>query len=619
MIHRPYVIRSFFDWSFFLLLPLFLISIGSVAYSAGDFEVERQTEFRVGEKEGKYTLESKVTETLTYLSDRSVARRAFFVSEPFYATLSGLYGIHSRGKLGSDHISYDYIEHEDVFIADNKVWQVEFPSQKKGESVTYGYEMKYEGAEWFPVLYVLNTGRVRKFAVTIKHPADVEVEFNMFFPREEFPFSLEKGEGKTELIFENIAERKDLNYFPFNGFNAAVQVRLTRNGRGITPTTLAEFTAWYQGLFDQKPTIAPSQAAKVKEAMAGAATPREKLKAIHDYVRTGIRYIAEEDDYGAIVPRNPELVLQRGYGDCKDRAYLISALAAAEGIDVDMTLVATRPTPTFSDHVYLSQFNHAICSWEDGDRRVYFDPTSKYTEFDNLPYGDLESAALVLDPESPRMLRLPRPNMNPAIEVELRGSLEDPENARARVTLRNVYFSAAMQALNDLRGLELENRLSNMVTSHFYKISLDYFERDSVGEDFVIFNARADISDFLIASTTKKYLPVIPFRSIEADILDRKEDRWPITTDVKETLELRMILDIDGYLVEKTSFAFGDDRLASFSSSINLTEDGRALVDYRFRQVSGLYEGDAREGYLDFCREYLKSKKQMFILPSATE
>ena len=187
------------------------------------------------------------------------------------------------------------------------------------------------------------------------------------------------------------------------------------------------------------------------------------------------------------------------------------------------------------------------------------------------------------------------------------------------MTLRNVYFSAAMQALNDLRGLELENRLSNMVTSHFYKISLDYFERDSVGEDFVIFNARADISDFLIASTTKKYLPVIPFRSIEADILDRKEDRWPITTDVKETLELRMILDIDGYLVEKTSFAFGDDRLASFSSSINLTEDGRALVDYRCRQVSGLYEGDAREGYLDFCREYLKSKKQMFILPSATE
>ena len=165
--------------------------------------------------------------------------------------------------------------------------------------------------------------------------------------------------------------------------------------------------------------------------MVGATTPREKLKAIHDYVRTNIRYIAEEDDYGAIVPRSPDLVLQRGYGDCKDRAYLISALAAEEGINVDMTLVATNPTPTFANSTYIHQYNHVICSWNDGTKRVYFDPTSKYTEFDNLPYSDVESTALVLDPKNPQMVRLPRPNQNAAIEVELRGNLSDPENVRA--------------------------------------------------------------------------------------------------------------------------------------------------------------------------------------------
>ena len=615
---RPSMCRMWLTYPPLLLLSLLWAS--SYLYADGDFEIEHHAEFTVKSKDGSYSLESNVKRWVYYLTERSTKQRVFPVPEPFYATVSDIHGRFPGGKLTKESISYIYHEQEDIFIADNKVWWLAFPQLKKGESVMYGYEMKYKGAEWFPIQYVPNNGKVKKFLLKIEHPSDVQVEFNMFFSREELPFRVENPNDElTMLIFEDVEEQEGLDYFPYNGFNAAIQVRLSQNGKAITPTTTEEFTAWYRTLFEQKPAVTPEHSAKVREAMVGATTPREKLKAIHDYVRTNIRYIAEEDDYGAIVPRSPDLVLQRGYGDCKDRAYLISALASEEGINVDMTLVATNPTPTFANSTYIHQYNHVICSWNDGTKRVYFDPTSKYTEFDNLPYSDVESTALVLDPKNPQMVRLPRPNQNAAIEVELRGNLSDPENVSARVTLRNVYFSAAMNAMDELRGLDLENMLSNMLNSHLYKISLDYFTRDSVGEDFVTFTANADLSNFLIASTAKKYLPAMPFRTIEADVLERKDDLWPITTNLQETIEMRMVLDLQGLSIEEKQVAFGDETHASFASSINLSEDGSALVNYRLWQASGLCEGDAKSQFLDFCQEYLKSKKQMFILSSTSE
>ena len=604
------------------ILSLSLVTIAGLfagtALLATDFETEEEIEFKIEEDEGKYSLEAEVRESVTFLTERSTELHLFSIPEPFFAEVSDIHGRYPNGRLHDDQVSYVYHEQEDIFIADNKVWWMEFPKVRKGESIMYGYEMEYEGAEWFPVQYISNMGRTKKFNMKIEHPDDMDVSFSFFFPRDTLPYRIDKSEkGVTILTLENIEEQEDLPYFPFNRFSAAIQTRLMHRGQAVNPASLKEFTAWYKNLFDQRPAIASEHSTEIKAALVGESKPREKLKAIHDYVRQNIRYIAEEDDYGAIVPRNPELVLQRGYGDCKDRAYLIAALAAEEGIDVDMTLVATRPTATFAEGAYIGQFNHVICSWDDGAERVYFDPTSKYTEFENLPMGDIESIALVLDSEEPQMLRLPRPNDNPGIEVDLHGSLENPEEIAAQVTLRNVYFSTALRAINDLRGLDLENLLSNMLTSHFYKISLDYFEVDTVGEDFVRFNAKADLSDFLIASTTKRYIPAMPFRTLEADVLERQEDEWPVATGIQETIEMRMMLDVGGFSIEPKAIEVGDEEHASFASSIDMAEDGTALVTYRLWQSSGLYERESKGRFLEFCQDFLKSKKQMFILSSS--
>ena len=599
-----------------LSLLFVLILHPSSAYAEADFEIAEEVEFEIDEDDGRYTLNSEVKEYYRYLTKKSTGLTVFPIYERFYAKVSDLRGRYQGGKVDRDWISYDHAEHEDIFIANTKIWWIEFPTSEVGDEIMYSYDVEYDGAEWFPVQYISNMGNLRKYTMKIEHPEEVEVDFRFFFPREEIPYRIERPDNdKTILIFENIKEQETLPYFPFNGMNAAVQVRLTANGTAITPTSPEEFTAWYQQLFDQNPGVSSEHQSKVDELLADATTDREKLEIIHDYVRLNIRYIAEENDYGAIVPRTPDKVMGRMYGDCKDKAFLIANLARKHGIEVDMTLVSTRPTPLFDGGTYVNQYNHAICSWDDGSgNRVFFDPTSKYTEFGNLPDSDIESMAFVLNSSNPQMVRIPIPARSAGIEIDIRGNLEEPKQSMATVTLRNGYNAAARYAHSELHGVDRENFLSNMVTSHFYKMSIDYFEEDTTGHAHVTYNAMADLSDFLIASPTKRYIPAMPFSIYDAKILDRGEDPWPVRAGLNDPITMRLHLDTEGYAVEPSTITIGSADHAAIVSSIDISEDGSAVISYELNQASGEYEGDSKQGFLDFCRDYLKSRKDMFVL-----
>lgn len=600
----------------------FLILFGSnpLLQAEPDFEIAEEIEYEIDEDDGRYTLEAEHKEYYRYLTKRSTEWTTFPVYERFYTEVSGLRGRYQGGKVDRDWITYDHAESADIFIANTKIWWIEFPTSEVGDEIMYSYDVEFDGAEWFPVHYISNMGNLRKFKVKINHPKEVKVEFSFFFPREEIPYRVEHPKDDvTLLIFENIEEQETLPFFPFNGSNAAVQTRLTVNGKAITPTRPEEFTAWYHGLFDQAPPVDASHQAKVDELVAAAVTDREKVEAIHDYVRENIRYIAEENDYGAIVPRDPNKVMSRGYGDCKDKAFLIANLARKHGLEVDMTLVATRPTPAFANATYVHQYNHAICSWDDGSGRIFFDPTSKYTEFGNLPDGDIESTALVLNRENPHMVTIPIPERSSGIEIDIRGNLEDPKKSQATITLRNGYNAAARYATNELHGVDRENFLSNMVTSHFYKMSLDYFDEDTLGHAHVTYRAMADLSDFMISSPTKRYIPAMPFSVYDAEILDRRDDPWPLYAGLNDPITMRLHLSTDGFSVEPSSVSIGEDTYGKVVSSIDITEDGTAIISYELNQASGEYRGEGKEGFLNFCRDYLKSRKEMFVLRKVGE
>ena len=91
-----------------------------------------------------------------------------------------------------------------------------------------------------------------------------------------------------------------------------------------------------------------------------AGTPEEMIAEAGRLARA-LRYFAIEIGWGGLVPRDPEVTLSRGLGDCKDKAQLMVALLRARGIRA-VPALAMAPSHGYVDEALPSfrHFNHAI-------------------------------------------------------------------------------------------------------------------------------------------------------------------------------------------------------------------------------------------------------------------
>jgi TonB family protein len=143
-----------------------------------------------------------------------------------------------------------------------------------------------------------------------------------------------------------------------------------------------EVAQWYGALSQDRQPPSPKVHAKADEITKGAATDLAKAQALYDYV-SHIRYVSLSFGVGRYQPHSAMVVLSNRYGDCKDKATLLDALLAAEGIQSATALVQTRmdvdrdlPTPM--------QFDHAINVVSLGGKDIWLDSTMGVAPFGYL-------------------------------------------------------------------------------------------------------------------------------------------------------------------------------------------------------------------------------------------
>lgn len=121
-----------------------------------------------------------------------------------------------------------------------------------------------------------------------------------------------------------------------------------------------ELGRWYADLIREVPrgAAAVRQAAS---AMRAGSNPSDRLAAALELARRRVRYVAVEVGIGGFKPSPPAVVLERAWGDCKDKAFLLVDLLAAQGIEAYPALIRAdeddRVDRTFAS---LNQFNHMI-------------------------------------------------------------------------------------------------------------------------------------------------------------------------------------------------------------------------------------------------------------------
>lgn len=245
-------------------------------------------------------------------------------------------------------------------------------------------------------------------------------------------------------------------------------------GRFLHVSTFAsweEVGRFYWGLVRDPLRVTPEIRATADPLAEAALGRRAKAKArsredvealvrgVYAFAVTQVRYVGLEFGIHGYKPYRVDQVLQRRFGDCKDKASLMHSLLEALGIESRLVLLRMRRLGTLPEApASLAAFNHAILYVPSLD--LWLDGTAAYTGSGELPGEDRGATVLVIEPDAPaRFGRIPEAAaeenvVTSAFEVILAASGSAEIEGRLVVTgAQAAGYRRSFEALSSRRAL----------------------------------------------------------------------------------------------------------------------------------------------------------------------
>jgi len=275
----------------------------------------------------------------------------------------------------------------------------------------------------------LEPGAVIEIFYTIKHKTTVPNEFQSTFrfqdwmPIEKARFSIElppdmmmfvdwkayQSNGIDELPVESWSEG-DTYYWELEKSPGIEPEYGMPSLEAVAPSLLissftdwGEITDWWWPRVERMMSeLRDDIVARAWEITRYASTGIEKAMLLYHWIEGYLDYVALEFGEGGHIPYHPNEVYDRGYGDCKDGATLLTAMMKAVGIeDAYVALINTGggvspDTPTL-------WFNHAVAVLNldepvNGSEWLVLDTTASTYAFGSTPIGDQNRWLLVMGP-----------------------------------------------------------------------------------------------------------------------------------------------------------------------------------------------------------------------------
>ena len=284
----------------------------------------------------------------------------------------------------------------------------------------------------------------------------------------------------------------------------------------VGPNTVSSFKSWsdvgqwYAQLVSGRRESTLDLRQKVADLTAGLPDTAARVRALATFVQREVRYVAIEIGIGGYQPHAAQDILKSRYGDCKDKATLLSAMLKEAGVESYYVLINSRrgvvipsfPSPLAFDHAILAirmpakvPEERTYASAVDHPRigsLLFFDPTDPYVPFGDLPSALQSSYGLVVDPSGGELTVLP---MAPApanrvvriakLELQANGSLQgDVEETRTGAAAAE--FRAFWLSLSESERKNAIQRLLGPLATAANIGSVSAKSVDKAGEDPVL-------------------------------------------------------------------------------------------------------------------------------------
>jgi hypothetical protein len=192
-------------------------------------------------------------------------------------------------------------------------------------------------------------------------------------------------------------------------------------------TSWAEVGSFFYSLSNPQRQPTPATQALANQLTAGKTMFLDKVRAIAAFAQKDIRYVAIEIGIGGLQPHTAESIAKNRYGDCKDKATLMSALLNSAGINSYFLSVHTERGFIAPDAPSAYTFNHEIIAIEvpKGEKLpssfqsvvthsklgtlLIFDPTDDMTPVGQLPSYFQSNFGLLVQEKGSDLIPLPVP------------------------------------------------------------------------------------------------------------------------------------------------------------------------------------------------------------------
>jgi hypothetical protein len=279
--------------------------------------------------------------------------------------------------------------------------------------------------------------------------------------------------------------------------------------KGQTYRSWNELGAWYSQLIESSHVSSPALQKKALELAPPQMPAAERVQALARFVQQDIRYAAIEVGIGGFRPHPAADVFEHRYGDCKDKAMLLSTMLSQIGVkSFHMPIHAQRGAYTGATPPYRG-FNHAILAIQIPEasvprtwaaiyehpklgRLLIFDPTNDRVPFGQLPSYEQDSYALLVtdgggdfihlpasSPELNRLKRTARLKLSP--EGALQGEVEEISSGATAASMRSFLRDESQQDQKKIIERLLGRTMSNFVVSD---LKIDNI--DDLGSDVVV-------------------------------------------------------------------------------------------------------------------------------------
>jgi uncharacterized protein DUF3857/transglutaminase superfamily protein len=189
--------------------------------------------------------------------------------------------------------------------------------------------------------------------------------------------------------------------------------------------TWKEMSAWEARLTQGRRDASPEIKQKVASLTAGQTTTLAKMQALAKFVQSDIRYVAIELGIGGLQPHAAADIFNHHYGDCKDKATLMSSMLHEIGVDSYYLDINTERGGAAPDRpAMIGWFNHEILAVklpadvkDDSivatidhptlGRLLIFDPTDDYTPFGHLRGPLQANYGLLVAADTGELLKAP--------------------------------------------------------------------------------------------------------------------------------------------------------------------------------------------------------------------